>query len=602
MGIKTTPSLFVIFTTLILFAVCALPVKGQTTQVLDAGKTFLLSKGIPADSLQLEEVVFHDECHVLENRLRYGGWVIVADEQYHKFLSSPVLAFSTRGYFGKSIHKFHQRIFADYATRLKEIKQNGTDSDSLMQITRNWQTVQPLLGDIAWNQCDLPINFGEKSVHVKSGCVGTAEAQLLKYWSHPDHITGNVEFMVDSVSRKYLLCRVDGMTLTWQTFPAKMTYDKKKRYTLERLQAVCSMTLCASHGAGATSAFSDQLKYSMVHHFGFSTRMKMLHKSQIRVSRMFDMAYADLLARRVVYMGCMGHAFLLDGYTDGMFHLNLGWGGIRNGYYRPFADEHLQMITGIEPEHAADVPIERLITVKKAGTLAELLPEEEAMKVAKLTIIGKLNANDWQLVRRMSGAVSTDDPSLPIGRLQELDLSGAHFVTSKQWFLRLPAHTISLSGYFYKTDSVRIGKDKYTNSKTVNYDMRNLSHKVFTELKEFDTQKHDFILEEEIPDTIYWVQLVLQEDRLPTRMFANCDNLRKIIFGKNIYDVRSNCFMDCTNLEHLEFRARNITFSEGAFWGARRLKSIATYSRSNLKSSMFKRIFAPSLEILTPSK
>ena len=54
-----------------------------------------------------------------------------------------------------------------------------------------------------------------------------------------------------------------------------------------------------------------------------------------------NMIYSDLKAGHPVYYdGVNGsntgaHAFVVDGYSsDGFFHLNWGWGGMSNGYFR----------------------------------------------------------------------------------------------------------------------------------------------------------------------------------------------------------------------------------------------------------------------------
>lgn len=595
------------YTLCIILFVVSLSVRAEVSaQVMNAGRTFLMHKGVPDDSLQLEEIIFHDACHVLENRSRYGGWVIVADDAYHGVMSRPVLAFSLRGRFGRNTNNTQREVLTYYSSCLKRVQQRGTDADSLTRLTSLWQPCTPLLGDIAWNQSQLPIEFGGKSLLVKSGCVGTAEAQIMKYWSYPTSISGDVEFTVDSLSHEPLLCRLDGATIDWAQCTPRMPYDKVQREPIERLQAICSMTLSPQYGEGSTSADFHQLKYSLMRHFGFSGSMKLLRHENFDVVSMLNAAYADITTHHVSAVGSKGHAFLLDGYDEGMFHFNFGWGGISDGYYRLFADECLlrNVLVGIEPVRDAVKSAELTITIKKAGTLSELLPEDEAMKITKLTLKGKLNALDWKLVRRMAGAASTEAPSLPVGQLQELDLTEARFVESKHYFLRQNALNVGLTGSFHRTYTEHIGDETVSRNKSLYYDLRRLNHKMFTDLKEYDTTHRGFLIEEEVPDEKYWVLFVLREDCINTRQFLGCDNLRSITFGKDIVDVSHACFQDCVNLENLVFLGREVSFSPSTFNGiSRRLRSIATHSRRNLNPDIFKRLFNPSrLQILTPEK
>jgi hypothetical protein len=252
------------------------------------------------------------------------------------------------------------------------------------------------------------------------------------------------------------------------------------------------------------------------------------------------------------------------------------------------------------PKDGSASTTERIIKVKKAGTLAELLPEEEAMKVSKLTLTGKLNGKDWQLLRRMAGAVSIEDPSAPIGVLADLDLTGANFVDSKHHFLRLRSTEVGLNGQFYKDETIRMGQESTTKTKTVHYDLRRMNHKMFMDLKGCDTMRRYFMVDEDVPDSVYWVRLFLREDALPILMFFGCDNLKTLRIGKSIGHVDHVCFKDCINLEHLIFEGQDVTFSESAFGNARRLKSIAVRNRANLKPSMFKNLFTSLLEIQTP--
>lgn len=582
---------------LLMLSLLPLSLSAQEQQI---GTSFLLSRGVPADSIRLEELMVEGVCHVFSNSSPRGGWVIVADSKYADVYPSQVLAYSLRGYFGGSLNGTYRDIFAYYERCLNRLQSEHHPDTQLLRLTETWKACEPLMGDISWYQLQLPIEWEGKTLSVKSGCVGTAEALLLKYWQHPDRIRGQVEFMLDDVTQKSLLCKLDGITINWPDYAPVIPRDKAKQDLIARLQAMCSMTLSPKYGEGSTSANFHQLKYSLVNHFDFSPRMKLLRHGLFDVPTMLNAAYTDLQHQRVVAVTNKGHAFLLDGYSDGMFHFNFGWGGSADGYYSLFTHEALltNIMVNIVPNEASATPTERTIEVKKAGTLVELLPEAEAMNVGKLTLIGKLNGADWQLLRRMAGAVSVEQPSASIGVLTELDLTGARFVESKHHFLRLPSAEIGLNGHFSKNVTVKMGEESVTQTKTVKYDLRSMNHKMFTDLKGYDTMRRNFIVDEEVPDSVYWVRLFLCEDALPVFMFHGCDNLNTLRIGKTIGHVDHACFRDCVNLEHLVFEGSDVTFSESVFANARRLKTIAVRNRENLKSSMFKQIFTSSLQIL----
>ena len=50
----------------------------------------------------------------------------------------------------------------------------------------------------------------------------------------------------------------------------------------------------------------------------------------------------ELNKKQPVLLSGRQHAFICDGYRDGYFHLNLGWRGAANGYYKLLLDEDLK--------------------------------------------------------------------------------------------------------------------------------------------------------------------------------------------------------------------------------------------------------------------
>lgn len=75
------------------------------------------------------------------------------------------------------------------------------------------------------------------------------------------------------------------------------------------------------------------------------------------------------------------------------------------------------------------------VTVRRAGTLASVLSQEQQDTCTSLGIRGKLNSSDLRVLRRMAGY----DEGQGTGRLAYLDLSEARIVTSSETYMALDA-------------------------------------------------------------------------------------------------------------------------------------------------------------------
>lgn len=82
------------------------------------------------------------------------------------------------------------------------------------------------------------------------------------------------------------------------------------------------------------------------------------------------------------------------------------------------------------------------VTVRKAGTLASVLSQEQQDTCTSLVVMGKLNSADIRVLRRMAGCTDEAKP----GRLAVLDLQQATFVRDDSPFMALDAAECQLAG------------------------------------------------------------------------------------------------------------------------------------------------------------
>ncbi len=210
-----------------------------------------------------------------------------------------------------------------------------------------WGT--PLLGSIKWDQypyynADCPVDagagtFGGRDV---TGCVATAMAQVMKYWSWPT--TGVGTHSYSSSSYGTLSATFGSTTYNWAAMPNSVTsaspavatlmYDAgvsvDMNYTATESSAYVIDAACPIGYSNAEEALKNYFNYVSTLHgevragYADATWISML-KTEIDANR------------PVIYYGTGtsgGHCFVFDDYdASSNFHVNWGWSGVSNGYF-----------------------------------------------------------------------------------------------------------------------------------------------------------------------------------------------------------------------------------------------------------------------------
>ena len=199
--------------------------------------------------------------------------------------------------------------------------------------------VLPLLGDIRWNQ-NAPFNdlapASGSAAHAPTGCTATAFSQVVSYHKYPEHSYGvvnstNPTLTVDlnkdgAYDYNLMITNIDnGYTSEQAAMTAKLNYH---------LGVACDMNY---HETGSSG---DMIKAAnaMVENFKYGKDFKRMEINFLGRDKFNEAVRSSLAAGYPVpTQGSnieMAHAFVLDGYnSDGLYHVNWGWGGQSNGYY-----------------------------------------------------------------------------------------------------------------------------------------------------------------------------------------------------------------------------------------------------------------------------
>ena len=204
----------------------------------------------------------------------------------------------------------------------------------------------PSLTDIApitrtkWNQ-DAPYNdlcprVGTTPTY--TGCVATAVAQVMKSYNHPAKGTGTYSYVWNN---KRLSFDYDATTFEWDLMSD--IYDGKQsaaqNNAVATLMYAVGIASDMSYGTGGSGAQGIAAAMGLARNLGYDRSLTYRGRDFYTLPVWCRMLHQELSQGHPLYYdganASVGHAFVIDGYraSDGLFHLNWGWGGISDGYF-----------------------------------------------------------------------------------------------------------------------------------------------------------------------------------------------------------------------------------------------------------------------------
>lgn len=288
-----------------------------------------------------------------------GGYVIVGGDAAAK----EVLAYSTEGSFDYDKIPANMRWFLscydnEISHAIKQVNEgvtsakgyvssNGTNSAKKENIDyllkTKWDQVTPF-------NCMHPYNIdnnllsGYDEYAVATGCVATAGAQVMKYYEWP---TTGVGSHTDTNKFNGYTASADFGATTYQWDKIKDEYGyyeysgDEADIAVGTLMYHVGVAVNMKYGqfiSGGSSADARNLAEALVKNFKYSKGITYHEREYYSDEQWEDMVYNELAAGRPVLYGGeqesgIGHAFVCDGYKDGLFHINWGWSGSSNNYF-----------------------------------------------------------------------------------------------------------------------------------------------------------------------------------------------------------------------------------------------------------------------------
>ena len=281
-----------------------------------------------------------------------GGYIVVSgdDEIY------PLLADVSRGSFAPSeLAPAAQWLLESYDTQIRSFASaTGEGNESLSDHYNKWTEI-PRLMTTEWNQLYpynkfCPVKNGRTCV---TGCVATALAQVVRRIGYYQGKGFRYQDLMDSdgnrVEFDYAATTFDFNNM-FDVYPGSVTIESVDQ--VARLMLACGLAVGMNYDPSGSAAPTENVASALVNHFGFDEQYTRLHDHNNYTQAQWEnILHRQLeLGRPVYYSGAGGgggHAFVIDGYRPtGLYHVNWGWGGMSDGYFRLTALNPDQIGTG----------------------------------------------------------------------------------------------------------------------------------------------------------------------------------------------------------------------------------------------------------------
>ena len=283
-----------------------------------------------------------------------AGFVVMSADD----IAHPVLGYSENGHFDAAslpsnvagwLNGYDRAIgeaAAHYSVASDEVAAEWTAlANGFVPAPKSTTAVSPLLST-TWDQ-GSPYNAqcpGSSFNRAPTGCVATAIAQVMKYWSYPSKGMGSHSYTCSYYSQT-LSANFGSTTYNWTSMPNSVYSSNTAVATLMVHCGVATEMNYTPDGSGAQMlayyeyANDYSAETALKKFFGYISTLHGERKAAYTDAEWISMLKAELDAGRPIpYSGFdtdnAGHAFVCDGYNNNnQFHFNWGWSGSYDGYF-----------------------------------------------------------------------------------------------------------------------------------------------------------------------------------------------------------------------------------------------------------------------------
>jgi len=233
----------------------------------------------------------------------------------------------------------HGQLFGQKEAMLQ--KQRVNPDNSGIKHARTVDGVAPLI-NTRWGEgclynaaCPTDTASHATCLHVPAGSGAIAMAQIMKYYQHPAHGTGEHGYQHPQYGIQY--ANFGATNYDWNGMPDSLTTGND---ALASLIYQCGVAQNMNYGSTVSTSLAYDIDSAFIKYFGYPQTAVWKQKSDYSDSEWIAMLKTELdAAHPLLYsgsdsLGLVHQFFICDGYQDaGLFHFNWGRGGGYDGYY-----------------------------------------------------------------------------------------------------------------------------------------------------------------------------------------------------------------------------------------------------------------------------
>lgn len=531
---------FIFFLTITMFSFCAMAQNKPNSSELGFARHFaersLISMGANPNRLLLKLEEYTDRL-LFFNDIRNDVYILMVRDQYASYLHGQILAFSIgTPHTEARKNSTFMTLYNYYDKLIKEMHEGKIPKECESDVPQIG--VSPMLYTIRWGQFHMNNVYEGQTESVVSGCGAVAVGQLMKFYEWPTVVKGN--FSYQDSNKKLLSMKMDNKVISWGNIKNLYRPYDRDSVVLEPLNKMIALSLMSEFGHKATGSRSRLMKRAMTTHFGYSPQMHLVENEDVSEDTLISLIRHEINEGRPCILSGGDHFFVCDGASNDFLHLNMGWFGSYDGWYRfPVVRKEINPESFIESALINIVPDgqiekEKTVTVETPGTLATHFSEDECETVTSLIVKGEINGADIQLIRRMAGAVPVSQLFSWKGKLTNLDLSEATFAQDT-----IPYNIVDAvkDGYSMSFDGVQYDFSQMTKEKW----------KMCLDNKANECDHYKIVYS----DSTYLIKTKTNSDWVGYYMFSDCVNLRTIKLPENIIFIGFCAFNNCHCLKEI---------------------------------------------------
>ncbi len=413
-----------------IITLCTMAVPVSQKQALQKARSFASSLHRKADvrlKMAYASKKNAQEAHFyVYNIGHHDGFVVVSGNDQ----SDAILGYTDKGDFDYDQMPDNMKAWLDHLRGQLSIVVSHSPAPRRVTNVHPTTVIQPLI-TTTWAQV-APYN--EKcpvidDVHCKTGCTATALAQVLRFHEYPSGKTTKIPGYTTS-TLKIVMPELAATTFNWSKMPDKLTSDTPQDEIDEvaKLMLYCGQMTDMNYTPSGSGAFTYKIPDRLPTYFGYPKTMHYLYRESYDEASWDSLLVKELEHNQpVIYTAYtnlnQGHTFICDGYDgNGLYHINWGWNGVGNGYFR------------ISVAHATDEALNE-----------EIKNYHLSMRQTALVGLKPAGTDDYVAPKEYYRAYSR--PSLKEGRSYSRASSDVDFtgITFKQSFVNTSSSTRRLS-------------------------------------------------------------------------------------------------------------------------------------------------------------